>query len=73
MATATIIRWKPANVPGRNITTGIPNRPGGFAWIEERFGRYLLVIEDGALSRKVQLFDRRIEACAAALTWANTL
>lgn len=73
MATATVLRWKSANIPGRAVVTGIPNKPGGFAWIEVQQDRYLMVIEDGSIRRKTHSFDTIEHAYAAAQTWANTL
>lgn len=73
MATATSLRWKSSNVPGRTVVTGIPDKPGGFAWIEVLTGNFIMVIEDGSIRRKVRSFDTIEQAYAAAQTWADTL
>jgi hypothetical protein len=77
MATANLLRWKSAMIPGRSVVTGIPNRPGGFAWIEafdhNGADAFRMVIEDGRIRRKVNVFGTVEEAYAAAQTWANSL
>lgn len=70
---ATVIRWRSANIPGRTVVSGVPNKPGGFVYIEAQGGNFHLTVDNGSVHRTRSTHGDITEAYAAAQTWANTL